>query len=417
MRWLWVAAVASVAGCDPPPAPSDASADIAACGATADAGAARDGDPAWPPDEPLPAAFDFPPWLTMPAPGRIVVSWRTVAPSTGLVSFGPVDGWRRGLATVGPAAYLHHVDLGVLRGGTTYAYEVSVDGARAARRRGVFVTPGGEAVRVVHLGEFHAPSEADGVALFGDEIRAFRPHVVVESGDMVDDGDRLADWRSYLRTSAPWISNVILLPCGSNHVDGPGGNALLQELFVLPGNERWYETRFGPVLFLTLDSTYSSLNPDIAAAEPGWLAGAVTAAHDGADDPAFVVAAWHYPACSSSYAPRAASRAWVMEHLVVPMQAAGGADLVLVGHDTYYERSRIDLGAGARPLLHVMSNVGRLAPSLPGDNRPECTPLGTHLEFRSITEVTVTPVTLTARVVEEYGAEIDSFCVARHAPP
>nr|MBA2545033.1 hypothetical protein [Deltaproteobacteria bacterium] len=71
----------------------------------------------------------------------------------------------------------------------------------AVWRKGVFVMPGRAGWRFLHSGEFHAPSEAENVAKFAAAIREFRPHVLLESGDMVDDGNSLSQWRSYLRTS------------------------------------------------------------------------------------------------------------------------------------------------------------------------------------------------------------------------
>lgn len=363
-------------------------------------------DPAWTPDEPLPDAFDFPPWITMPAANQIVVSWRTVASTTGTVRYGTSPTTLDHTVISANPGELHHADLGVLSPATAYYYEVAIDGTNA-RRRGVFVVPGMDNWRFVHLGEFHAPSESAHTAAFASAIRAFRPHVVVESGDMVDNGDDLAHWRSYMRTAAPWISNVILLPAHSNHVNGFQGNALVHDLFVLPGNERWYTTRVGQIEFITVDSTFDTDNfPEISEVETAWLQDRVAEAHDGVDDPALVIAAWHYPACSSHYPSRGDLRSWIFDNLLQATIDGGGIDMLLVGHDKYYERSLIN-----GSIVQVQANAGKLSPESAGGNHAGCEAVATDTAARSVPLFTVTGSQLHASVRNEQGSVIDSFTV------
>lgn len=364
--------------------------------------------------EELPEAFDFPPWLTMPEPNRIVVSWRTTEPSTGTVHFGTSPAYGASLSSVDEQR-LHHLDLGTLEPATEYYYEVEIHGTDA-RRGGVFQTPGASTWRFLHIGELHAPSMVDYVAMSAEAIRAFQPHVIVESGDMLDHGDDLDHWRAYFQASAPWISNAILLPIGSNHVQGPDGNEHLRELFVLPNNEIWYATRWGNVQFLSLDSTYEVLDAQVMDAELAWLAEQTRLAHDGVEDPDFLVASWHYPACSSHYAQRAHTRDWIMDSFIGAFLQNGGLDLALVGHDKYYERSiihgGIDGGMGG-DIVHVQSNIGKLAPGDEGNSRGECEPIVTNTDTRSVSMFTVEPGRIRGRVLDEHGEEIDRFTITR----
>jgi hypothetical protein len=396
-----VPAACSTASTDPDTDPD--------AGPSGDGGPGDDGaplvDPAWPADEPLPAAFDFPPYLNLFDGQTVVVSWRTAAATTGIVRFGRTEGLGSEARSQAPAN-LHHVTLSGLEPKAAYFYEVIVDGA-GARRRGVFVMPGRTQWRFMHAGEFHAPSNAGNVAKFAEEIRAFRPHVLVESGDMVDDGNDLAHWRSYLRTSAPWISNVLLLPAHSNHVNGSGGNTNLRDLFAVAGNERWYTTRYGQVQFFSLDSTYSA-NADVTTAELPWLRTEAARAHDGVDDPRFVIAAWHHPACSSQYWLRDVEREWVQSNLVAAFTGAGGVDLILAAHDKYYERSTITGG-----IVHLITNIGEVAPNIPGGNHPACTAVKTDRGARTTAFVTVDGDALAAKIVLDSGAELDSFSIRK----
>lgn len=365
---------------------------------------------AWPADVPLPPGFATPPWLTMPEAGRISVGWRTVEPDAGQVVLEAASGGGARFSETA-AATLHHVDLGLVPAATTFRYRVVL--ASGAAREGVFTTPGLDEWRFIHLAETHIPSERDQVARWAGAIRAFQPQLAIESGDMLDDGDDDAAWIDYLDTARPWISNVILLPAHSNHVNGFAGNPNLLATFELPGNERWYTTRYGAVEIVTLDSTYNGEAPDIAT-EPAWIEGSMTASRDAPDPPLYTIGAWHYPACSSSYASRTSSRRWVIDNLVAPFVEAGRIDLILVGHDKYYERSILQVGGLNIP--HLMVNAGKLAPSAAGDNEPECAPIVTDTDTRSLALVGVSPDGMVARVIDQDGGILDEFTVAPAAP-
>jgi acid phosphatase type 7 len=362
-------------------------------------------DPEWPADSPLPAEFDFPPYLNMLDASTIVVSWRTGMASTGTVHFGKTPAYGTDLPD-GTSTTLHHVTLSNLEPATAYFYQVSIDGT-SATRDGVFVTPGATTWRFMQSGEYHAPSEVSGVAKYTAQIRAFRPHVIVESGDMVDVGTDITHWRLYMRTSAPWISNVILLPSHSNHVNGTGGNAMLKDYFVLPNNERWYTTRYGQVEFINIDSTYD-VNADVSGTEVPWIGAEAAAAHDGVDDPTFLIASWHYPACSSQYASRSDQRLWVYDHIVKALTDNGGVDMIMAAHDKYYERSTLNGN-----IVHVITNIGNISPSSNGSNNPACTPVKTERNTRSTMFVTVDGSTLSAKMFNEIGGEIDTVSIMK----
>ncbi|HUS27967.1 MAG TPA: fibronectin type III domain-containing protein [Kofleriaceae bacterium] len=362
-------------------------------------------NPDWPADSALPAEFDFPPYLNMLDASTVVVSWRTVNGSTGTVHFGKTPAYGTDLTDT-TSANLHHVTLASLEPATAYFYQVAIDGT-SATRDGVFVTPGATSWRFMHSGEFHAPSSSTNVAKYAAQIRAFRPHVLLESGDMVDVGSDLTHWRSYMRTSAPWISNVILLPAHSNHVNGTGGNALLKDLFVLPNNERWYTTRYSQVEWVSIDSTYDD-NADVATDEVPWIGTRAAAAHDGVDDPTFLIAAWHYPACSSQYQSRSGERLWVYNNLVKAFTDNGGVDMILAAHDKYYERSTITGG-----IVHVITNIGNISPAIAGSNNPACTPEKTIRTTRSTMFVNVDDKLLSAKMFNETGTEIDAVSIMK----
>lgn len=368
--------------------------------------------PLWPPLQALPPRFDTPSWVTSPAPERMVIGWRTVGPETAEVELylaGDEDQIAEGaepiaVATQGEPALLHHVVFDQLEPGIGYRYRIRLVGGDS-QWEGVFVTSGLERWRFVHLAEMHAPTDSIEAQQFGDEIREFRPQVVIESGDMVNTGSNLDHWRGYLHSSRAWISNVILLPAHSNHANGVSGSQHLLDHFALPGNERWYRTRYGNVDIVTLDSTYDGVSPDVAT-EPDWIRDQMTQVRN-ADDDTMVIAAWHYPACSSSYSTRSPQRRWVMDNFVSAFVESGGIDLILVGHDKYYERSLIDMDGHS--IVHVQSNAGKLAPSTSGNNEPECSSIERYTDRRSIVAGEVTPYSITGQVIDTGGVLLDWF--------
>ena len=260
-------------------------------------------------------------------------------------------------------------------------------------------------MRMVHFGEFHAPSRSPEAAAFGAVVREFRPQVLIESGDMVDDGEDITHWVDYLRSSAAWISNVLLLPAHSNHVGSEGGLGNMRCLFRLPEEQVWYATRYGPVEVLSIASERLE---EFETEERPWIRLSAQAAHDGDDDPAFLLAAWHHPACSSNYKSRASTRERVMEDIVAELVAGGGVDLVLVGHDKYYERSTISGG-----ITHVMTAAGRVSPEEEGDNHPMCTPEVTDLDDQSLLLIEADETRISARAVRPDGSSIDEFQIPR----
>lgn len=130
-----------------------------------------------------------------------------------------------------------------------------------------------------------------------------------------------------------------LWPIAGNHEYSDAGISNYLGYFSLPGNERWYDVRMGPVHFFMLDSDEALRNSADMAAQKAWLQPAMAAS----DAPFKVVAVHHPPYTSSARGPYAGMR-WPFREW--------GADLVLNGHDHYYERLEVD------GLPYVVNGIG-----------------------------------------------------------
>ena len=85
-----------------------------------------------------------------------------------------------------------------------------------------------------------------------------------------------------------------------------------------------------------------------------------------------------------------------------------GIDLILAAHDKYYERSTITGG-----IVHVITNIGEVAPNIPGGNHPDCTAIKTDRSTQSTAFVTMDGDRMSGRVVDETGAELDTFSIQK----
>jgi len=130
-----------------------------------------------------------------------------------------------------------------------------------------------------------------------------------------------------------------LWPIAGNHEYSDAGISNYLGYFSLPGNERWYDVRIGPVHFFMLDSDEALRNASDMAAQKAWLQPAMAASNA----PFKVVALHHPPYTSSARGPYPGMR-WPFREW--------GADLVLNGHDHYYER----LEVGGLP--YVVNGIG-----------------------------------------------------------
>jgi hypothetical protein len=352
----------------------------------------------WPPDAPLPVSFTLPPSVTLQDPATVVIQWKTPVSRTGQVWYGTTS-LSQSVST--PAGTQHFARLSGLLPATQYFYQVSVGGTPDIMN-GTFTTPGMSSFRFVHFAEFHANSYPNEVALFKPVIRNFEPHFIVESGDMWNSGGSLSDFTNYMQTSRPWIPNTLFLPCYSNHVPWSNGNNLVVSHFQLPdGNPRrpWYTTRYGSVQVLTLNSDDLS-----NTAQSAWVGREVAAAHDGVDDPLFLIASWHHPAFSQRGGGT---------KMLIPIEANGGVDMVLAGHNYQIEVSRKTYTDGKPDLWQVESAIGKFSPY---SSPSSVYSIYQDRTTRAIPLFEVIGSTLFARIVDVNGVTLYSFQIDKTPP-
>lgn len=179
-------------------------------------------------------------------------------------------------------------------------------------------------------------------------IAGFAPRFVINTGDLVGNGQSATDWDTFFDVATPLTANMPYFAAAGNHEQNadifyrlfpgaPGGGML---------NREWYGTTYGPVRIVVLNSTRA------VAEQRDWLETYLTA-HDG--EPGWTVVAFHYPPYSSS----ARNGDETMRKQWVPILEKHHVDIVFLGHDHFYERSEKDgvqyviAGGGGAPLYDV----------------------------------------------------------------
>jgi hypothetical protein len=97
-----------------------------------------------------------------------------------------------------------------------------------------------------------------------------------------------------------------------------------------------------------------------------------------------------------------------MSNLVNTLKSNGGVDMIIAAHDKYYERSTIAGG-----IVHVITNIGNISPEIPGLNHADCTVEKTLRNSRSAMFVEVDGSTLSAKIFDETGVEIDAVSIMK----
>ena len=175
-------------------------------------------------------------------------------------------------------------------------------------------------------------------------------------------------------------------------------NAEIADLLRLAGEEgRYYRVRRGPVDFFILDSSTPLITGNAAAEQLAWLEKELAAS-----DAAWKVAALHHPPYSSGK-----RGSWLqVREAVEPLFVKYGVDLVLTGHDHFYERTKPQQG-----VVYVISGGGC-----------KISPVGSS-DFTAVAKATlqfmvieVEDGKLRASAIDERGRAFDDFELNKPGP-
>lgn len=151
----------------------------------------------------------------------------------------------------------------------------------------------------------------------------------VFGGDCVRSGNDEGHWDGWLDKYAQLSDQMVSMVSHGNHEDYEDNYF---ERFVFPGNERWYSFDVGKAHFTILD-TGTGVDQALIDSQKAWLSADLAAAK--AAGAYWLVVGFHRPPyATGSHGDQSDVKAgWV------PIFDQYGVDLVLCGHNHYYERS------------------------------------------------------------------------------
>ncbi len=274
-----------------------------------------------PQDSPAPAPepFRVAPYLQNVTRTRITICWRTAREANGTVHYGRTGKMKS--TAEGPRGTKHEVRLRNLSPGTLYHYKVGA-------WKGRFRTAPGErdSFTFVLYGDGRTGHKTHGKLV--RLMAKANPDLAVHSGDLVENGRILSQWKNFFEISDPLFRNVPFYPALGNH---ERNSPYYFDFFALPGKERSYSFDYGPAHFVVLDSNgkgksdsdfLSWLKKDLASTKKP-----------------FIFAIYHHPALSSTFTEARRQSAAQMYTLWGKIFEKGRVSFALQGHNHNYQRS------------------------------------------------------------------------------
>ncbi|MEC9072393.1 MAG: metallophosphoesterase family protein [Myxococcota bacterium] len=283
------------------------------------------------------------------------VTWNTVSvQDPSIIEYGLTAAY--GLQATGTAfqgngalGAIHSVTIDELEPDTVYHYRVGGPGSWSIDytfRTGV--TDGCSPFRFVALGDNRGDTSFAPSSLWNPiltEALAHGPSFILNTGDLVKDGDEDEQWKAFLETTGDGVASVPLMPSLGNHDDDKvaGDGASYNQLFTLPRNpqtnsEDYYYFIYGDALFAAISTATFKDGTDIEQ-QAAWLDQVLT------DNPTtwkFVY--FHHPIYTGSvdlfglvdigHPPNELNQ---NQHLV-PVFDKHHVDIVFNGHNHFYQR-------------------------------------------------------------------------------
>jgi|GEM_PF-6046423 len=237
--------------------------------------------------------------------------------------------------------------------------------------------------------------------LVADAIAAAGPLFSLCSGDLVADGRKADLWDSeFFQPAAELLAGTPVFPCLGNHEKN---SIYYTRLFSLPGNEKWYQFKCGPVRVLTLNQ-YEDISPN--SEQYKWMKDQLAKKFDG-----WTILQFHEPLFSSS-ASRGPNARWI--ETLAPVMEKYKVDIAVCGHDHHYVRTKpMSSKENGWATVHMVTGGG-------GAPFYDVNPAPFVEEFAKVFHYaifTATKTNLSVKVNTPDGKEIDSFVLDRATPP
>lgn len=299
------------------------------------------------------------------------VSWYTADAAQQMVQYLPADNYRGdfdGAWTLeAVASYLYtsngndwyHEEAAIsgLSPQTSYVYRVGREGAWSEPAS--FTTAGsGDQFSFLYMGDVQEGFASWGQLLDAAGAEDAGPKFALLGGDLVDYGNSSNQWEQFFAAASPLFREIPLMPVAGNHDNVAG--TLFWSHFALPQNgpagyeERVYSFDYNNCHIVGLDSDLmTEPGTDSFAAISTWLAEDLEGS-----DKTWKVVFFHYPPYPVAFDKHTAN----LQANWVPLLEQGGVDVVFVGHQHVYMRTKPVKAGQIAPdrdgIVYLMGNAG-----------------------------------------------------------
>lgn len=277
------------------------------------------------------------PYLQALTARSVVVKWEASEPSTGsLVVRGP-SGAPKELRTNEKTEF-HALDVTGLEPKTAYTYELKVGDAKPQSGKFVTAPEGDEPFTFLAYGDSRDDHSAHEAVV--RRMLQVPSDFLVNTGDMVGEGDSASDWRNFFRIEGPLLRDRAVFACVGNHeLTGSGAPPWLRYFhpgFTKGDNRRglFHTARWGNTRFFFLNAMVPWEKGD----DVTWIQEELARAESEAGLAHRIVVMHHGPSSSGPHGPNETLRRMQINELFRNKKV----DLVLAGHDHLYERGDLE---------------------------------------------------------------------------
>ena len=291
------------------------------------------------------------PYLQNVTPTSITVMWETKYPIVGIVEFGQNGKFDRN-ANEKDSVKIHEVHLTGLKPGETYDYRVRY-GKEVLQPASFTTSPpsGTREWRLVVYGDNRSNPGTHKRNV--EQIMKLKPGIVLNSGDLVARGKVYEQWKpQYFDPLRGLAEYVPIFPCLGNHEQ----NAVHYYNYMsLPNENRevYYSFDYANAHIISLNSNAKDAPFQLGEPQTEWLIRDLEANKDAE----WKIVFFHHPLFRCHPTRGITAQRWVWQ----PIFDKYGVDLVINGHDHYYQRTYAIgnyTGKPRRGVYHLISGGG-----------------------------------------------------------
>jgi len=300
------------------------------------------------------------PYLQNVTQNSIVIMWETTEPFVGTVSYGESENMGSSISESSPVK-IHEVKITGLEPGKTYNYQASYGNVKITPSKFKTAPPDGtkDFVLAVYGDSRSNPVVHENVVSLMLESN---PDLVINVGDLVLNGTIYEQWKPQFFTPLSKLSDhVPFYACLGNH---EGNSPNYFNYLSLPGNEIYYSFDYANAHFICLDTNSGNTPYDESSPQYKWL---IDDLEKNKNSDKWLIVFFHAPLFRAHLTRGIEPQRYVWQ----PLFDKYSVDLVLNGHDHYYERTypigylsdkpkkgvpHVITGGGGAPLYDLVEN-------------------------------------------------------------